>query len=103
MRAHILGAFLTHLLVHMRQKKKIPLETNGPLGCSTTLFKPVDINREQVVRFYTRVYTCDSVSSISSKFTSTRCIGDSRLIQSGPAIQSLIHARNFGTGSDVDA
>jgi hypothetical protein len=41
MRIHVLKTFITHLLVHIRQKKKIALEigakiasVNGPLGFS---------------------------------------------------------------------
>jgi hypothetical protein len=40
------------LLGGLKPPPQPPLD-NLFLGCSTTLFKPVDINREQVIRFYT--------------------------------------------------
>ena len=37
MRVDILRAFVTHLLVHMRQKKKIPLEIAAQIASVTGL------------------------------------------------------------------
>jgi hypothetical protein len=43
MRVHVLKTFLTHLLVHMHQKKKIALEITTKIA---SVNKPLNINAQ---------------------------------------------------------